>query len=823
MLRKRLLVILATCSALAASIPAVAAAAPALALRPYEGPSILQAEDRLHRADPVTLPLASAGPTPVAAPGRAAGGRSLQTYNRSGLTREVMGFATYWEMQAGRLTDVQFDKVSTLAYFGLTVNGDGTWGQDSGMAVWGSQATSDLVSKAHTAGDRVVVVAKAFDDVSINGIVSGSTAGQRAIDNIIGAVQSRGLDGVSIDFEGSTSSSYPNLQRDFTSWIANLGRQLRAKVPGAQLTVCSYSGSASWDQGFMNIATLAPSVDAFFIMAYDMTSPAAAPNAPLAGPYTYTDTLAVDQYLNKVGGDGSKVILGVPYYGYEFNTTSSGFAPSASSAMTAVTYKGALLDLSCGPGAPDNLVAHWDTASQTPWATWFSPSTGDPCQENRNTWRQVYFDNAASLEAKYDLVNARGIRGTGMWALGYDHGSTDLWSAIAARFFGTQANASSYHPLDPARVVDTRTGLGLPMARLAAGSTSSVQFLGRGGVPTSGVSAVVLNLTAVNASSQTFFTLSPGGTARPDTSDLNVGTGTARANLVTAQLSPAGNLDLYNAFGQVDVVIDVEGYYSAGTSPDGRYRPLQPARILDTRISGGRLGPGQSLDLQVAGASSTGGGADGVPATGAEAVLLNLTVANPTAQGFVTAFPSDGSTRPSASTLNFDVGEAVPNRVAVKLGPSGKITIYNALGQTDIVVDINGWFTDSSVTGSAGGLFTPVPRLRLADTRVSGSPLQPGQDLPIRIAGADQVPPTSSQTPPLAAVLNVTSVNSTLTSFIECWPSYSADPKTSDLNWTPAKVVTNQVIVRLGPDGGINVVNGSGTTDVVIVLAGWIS
>src|SRR5439155_2021844 len=158
-------------------------------------------------------------------------------------------------------------------------------------------------------------------------------------------------DGVNVDFEGSGQT----LQQPFTNWIANLSTQLHQQRPGSFLTVDTYSGAASWDQGFMRIDTLAPHVDAFFIMAYDMgLSNASAqglsptlPNAPLAGNYTYYDTQSVDQYVAKAG-DRGKVILGVPYYGYKFSTTSTSFNAPVSGGATADPYSGAQADFQCG-------------------------------------------------------------------------------------------------------------------------------------------------------------------------------------------------------------------------------------------------------------------------------------------------------------------------------------------------------------------------------------------------------------------------------------------------------------------------------------------
>ncbi|MEA2645657.1 MAG: chitinase [Chloroflexota bacterium] len=415
-----------------------------------ERPSILQAQDTQHSHDVVNLPADTRqdGSFTRAQPRAALRGplaSEPRAYNNGGLTREVFGFATYWNLAAGDLSDMQYDKVSTIAYFGLTYTAPGTFDAgDGGATGWNSAALTDVVNRAHAAGDRVVVTVKTFNKSTIGSIINNPQNGQAAIDSAIAAVTSRGLDGVNVDFEGGDGTQ----QQAFTAWIASLSQQLHQRRPGSFLTVDSYSGSASWNDGFIRVDTMAPHVDAFFIMAYDMglsNDPLGTlPNAPLAGPYTYQDTESVDQYIDKAG-DRGKVILGVPYYGYKFSTTSRGFhaglntaAPGCYNAC-ADPYSVIRDEFTCAP----DLQLNWDAASSTPWASWFSPASNDPCGGNRNSLRELYYDDASSLSAKYDMVNNRDIRGVGIWALGYDHGFTDLWDAIANRLSCPPAPA--YH------------------------------------------------------------------------------------------------------------------------------------------------------------------------------------------------------------------------------------------------------------------------------------------------------------------------------------------------------------------------------------------
>jgi hypothetical protein len=205
----------------------------------------------------------------------------------------------------------------------------------------------------------------------------------------------------------------------------------------------------------MNITQLAPSVDSLFVMAYDMgfgnLPGQAAPNAPLNG-WTYNDVTSVRQYIAKA--TAAKVILGVPYYGYKYSTTSTQPYATTTGGAVADTYSGIKDDFSCAL----QLSRNWDATASSPWASWWSPASGDPCGGNHNSWRELYYDDATSLMAKYDLVNSSDLQGTGMWALGYDGTSPDLWQALAVKLRASWAATFDTSAVPPSWAVNqTRT------------------------------------------------------------------------------------------------------------------------------------------------------------------------------------------------------------------------------------------------------------------------------------------------------------------------------------------------------------------------------
>ena len=136
---------------------------------------------------------------------------------------------------------------------------------------------------------------------------------------------------------------------------------------------------------------------------------------------------------------------------------------------------------------------------------------------------------------------------------------------------------------------------------------------------------------------------------------------------------------MYNAFGTADVIVDVEGWFAAGSG----FTALEPSRVVDTR-AGVAVGAGGTLDVSVVGVG-------GVPLSGEDAVVLNVTVTGPSQAGWATVFPA-GVVRPLASNLNFAAGETVANLVIAKVGAGGKVSVYNAFGTADVIVDVMGWF-----------------------------------------------------------------------------------------------------------------------------------
>ena len=386
-------------------------------------------------------------------------------------------------------------------------------------------------------------------------------------------------------------------------------------------------------------------------------------------------------------------------------------------------------------------------------------------------------------------------------------------SAIsAADHFTYIAGApGTFTPTAPTRVLDTRES----GPKLGPGASRVLTLAGVGPVPAN-ATAVVLNVTAAATTTSGDFTVYPTAGTRPTSSNLNWIPGQVVPNLVMVGLGAGGAVTIYNAKGSAHAVVDLEGYYapSAGGSAGG-FVALAPSRIEDTRNgSGVPIGANGTLNVQITGAG-------GVPALGAESVVLNATVTKTTTGSFLVAYPT-GTSRPTASNLNWVKGKTIANRVSVPIGAGGMVTFYNAKGKTALVLDVNGYFTDATASGKQ---FTGVTPNRDVDTRSGiGGPsgkITAGTTRVVTVAGVGGVPLMTSATPPTAVVINVTATGPTGSGYFTVFPGGTL-PLASDVNYLVGGTVPNLVVVQVSATGTVSVyVGGHGATNLVIDVVGW--
>jgi len=397
-----------------------------------------------------------------------------------------------------------------------------------------------------------------------------------------------------------------------------------------------------------------------------------------------------------------------------------------------------------------------------------------------------------------------------------------------------------FHPVSPIRVLDTRTGTGIangpvragdgrhwspdPITRRDEARNHDLKVTGVAGIPESGVSAVLLNVTAVGPLGGGFVSVYPRPSAvgdvfndqatyrTPSTSNLNLSPGETVPNLVLARVGAGGTIRInYFGYFPMHVIADVAGWFDTGAPGVAQgglgFTGVAPARLLDTRSgAGGRFAAGDDRSLTVAGVG-------GVPQD-AQSVVLNITSGSPEGSGYVTAYP-DGQPRPNASNLNLHPGQTRPNLTVVKVGAGGRIRLAALETDTDLMVDVFGYY------GGGGGRTTAIDPVRVVDSRTgAGTAMRtfgPGETRTVRVAGTSGVPASAT-----AVLLNVTATDTDSWGWLGAWPSGSPQPTSSNLNWTGGRTVANMVIVGVGANGSISLYNDSGNVNVLVDVFGYV-
>ncbi len=352
-----------------------------------------------------------------------------------GMRRDVYGFLPYWEV-ADADTRLDFSVITHLAYFSVGAdargnlkkrNSNGTL--TTGWAGWTSSRMTSIINAAHAKHSRVTLTLSVFawtsGQVAVQKALLGSSAARLNLARqAVAAVRDRGADGINLDFEPLVSG----YEDEFVALVRTIRAELKKVAPGYHLSfdTLGYPGNYPLEG-----ALASGGADAVLIMGYDYrtaSSNYAGSIDPLAGPaYDLTDT--VRTYTARV--PASRVILGIPYYGRAWSTVSS--------AVNSHTQTGAKYGYSSAVNysiAVDYAAQHgrrYDGREVSAWVAYRRQN----CTSTYGcvtSWRQIYYDDATTLKARYDLVNRAGLRGAGIWALGYDGTRRELYQALADKF-----------------------------------------------------------------------------------------------------------------------------------------------------------------------------------------------------------------------------------------------------------------------------------------------------------------------------------------------------------------------------------------------------
>ena len=386
----------------------------------------------------------------------------------------------------------------------------------------------------------------------------------------------------------------------------------------------------------------------------------------------------------------------------------------------------------------------------------------------------------------------------------------NLTTALCAELPAAAAGAGTYHAVTPTRLLDTRSTKEL----VPANGITGVQIEGNSavsGMPETGVTAVVLNVTVTDTTGAGDLTAWGDGTTRPKTSNVNwTGKSQTVANLVTVPVPADGGVDFF-VTGSSAVIADIQGYYTNDTT-GATFTPVAPARILDTRKA---VGIGTTTPITNGTISLAVADNGGVPAN-ATAVVLNLTATGTGSAGYLAAYP-EGQSVPGVSNVDWLANKStIAGLAIVPLGADGNVSIL-VNGTSQVVADVFGYFT----ADTTGAEFTNVTPTRLLDTRSAvgigtRTPIPAGHTVVLQVTGKAGIPAGVK-----AVVLNVTVTDTVGNGYLTAWADGAAMPTTSNLDWLGAKAtVPNQVIVPVSASGAVDLYVG-GTSQVIADVFGY--
>lgn len=267
-----------------------------------------------------------------------------------------------------------------------------------------------------------MITIQTMDPDVIAEVINNSEKRKKIISQTMDLIEKKNLDGVNVDFEYAGTPSVITT-RNFTQFIIEFRKALDAVNPEFLLSVDVFADSSSklriWD-----IENIHPHVNQIIIMAYDFHragSSIAAPISPIRGApefwqYDISKTLSDFSRVSPL----DKLVLGVPYYGYEWKTVSrEKYASTYPNSGALATYRRIQQLIT-----DKNPEMDWDETALSPRLTY---------TEKGNIY-QICYENEVSLGLKYDLINESGLAGAGIWALGYDGNYPNLWNLLQEKF-----------------------------------------------------------------------------------------------------------------------------------------------------------------------------------------------------------------------------------------------------------------------------------------------------------------------------------------------------------------------------------------------------
>ena len=328
---------------------------------------------------------------------------TIANNNRTTLTHEIIGYLPYWEYE--HYPSFNYNLLTQINFFSVELSPNGN------IQNTHNWENLDIVEYAHSQGVKIKLCATLFGQSELEILLSNPTNRNNAINNLLNLVLLKNADGIDIDFE-----LVPYNQRDnLVLFMQELSTAFHNEIDNPIITMATpaIDWSNAWDYN-----SLAQITDGLFIMGYNYFysgSETAGPVSPLGG-YYYELEYTINDYITKTNGQVDKLILGLPYHGYDWPVENS-ISNSETTGPGIARFYSTAIEIA------DEYGYTYDDESNTPWSDYYS-----------DNWQQCWYDDSLSLSEKYNFAKNQNLQGVGIWALGYDNGYVELWDNIDNHF-----------------------------------------------------------------------------------------------------------------------------------------------------------------------------------------------------------------------------------------------------------------------------------------------------------------------------------------------------------------------------------------------------
>lgn len=277
--------------------------------------------------------------------------------------------------------------------------------------------TTALIDSAKASNCKVFLSVSNFGSKNNSTFLHNLKAQDTLIKNLSKLLALRSADGINIDFEGVPKKSKAN----FTNFLIKVSEKLKQYNPNYKISLCLYA--EDWNTIF-DIKAINPYIDFYTLMGYDYYGSFSKKAGPVT-PFNWSEKFGYGlkssiQYYQKKGVPSKKLIVGLPYYGAEWNTKNSKPGSKVSRFRDHPPYK-AIRKIYMDSL---NIPVKFDSISASSYLI----------VKKKNSYRQIFFEDKKSLSIKYDWIKKNKIGGVGIWALGYDDGYSELWDLLAEKF-----------------------------------------------------------------------------------------------------------------------------------------------------------------------------------------------------------------------------------------------------------------------------------------------------------------------------------------------------------------------------------------------------